>query len=245
MSGNAAAYGGGGIHNFGSGARLPLTNSTVSGNAAAYGGGGIVNRSTDPSLTLSRSLVSGNTVPTTAEVSVTSRSSFTATFTLLGHKGLTTAAALAGFTPDPSDIVATSDGNKPTALTDILDTTLRDNGGPTLTLNLVAGSPAIDAAGATCGLTTDQRGAPRPVDGNGVAGCDIGAVEFGSVPSLLALPLPIAEGRHVQGKSRRVSQPKRARNVEIKGRCLIRRHARKQRDEPGKRECPGGSRPHI
>src|SRR5262249_48190503 len=55
------------------------------------------------------------------------------------------------------------------------------------TQNLVVGSPAIDAAGATCDLTKDQRGAPRPVDGNsdGIAACDIGAVEFGAFSSAL------------------------------------------------------------
>ena len=56
---------------------------------------------------------------------------------------------------------------------------LADNGGPTLTHALLTGSGAIDSAGATCGLTKDQRGEPRPVDGNndGVAACDIGAYE--------------------------------------------------------------------
>ena len=40
---------------------------------------------------------------------------------------------------------------------------LQDNGGPTFTHALLPGSPAIDA-GRSVGLTTDQRGAPRPVD---------------------------------------------------------------------------------
>ena len=66
---------------------------------------------------------------------------------------------------------------------------LKNNGGPTQTHALVAGSPAIDAgnpggcrdnSGAL--LQTDQRGFPRNVDGNsdGTARCDIGAVEFGA-----------------------------------------------------------------
>ena len=50
---------------------------------------------------------------------------------------------------------------------------LADNGGPTLTHLLEAGSPAIDAAnGAVC-PATDQRGVARPQG----AGCDVGAVE--------------------------------------------------------------------
>jgi hypothetical protein len=65
---------------------------------------------------------------------------------------------------------------------------LADNGGSTLTHALLPGSSAIDAGNpAGCEadilgtiLTTDQRGAARPVDGdgNGIAICDIGAFEF-------------------------------------------------------------------
>jgi len=78
----------------------------------------------------------------------------------------TTAEAIGGFTPDPSDIIATSDGNKPTALADILTTILQTTAAQP-SPQFGCSSPAIDAAGATCDLTTDQRGAPRPVDGNG------------------------------------------------------------------------------
>jgi predicted outer membrane repeat protein len=63
---------------------------------------------------------------------------------------------------------------------------LADNGGPTDTHALLVGSPAIDAGEVVCTdpsgapLTTDQRGEPRPVDGNsdGNTACDIGAFEF-------------------------------------------------------------------
>jgi len=56
---------------------------------------------------------------------------------------------------------------------------LADNGGPTPTLALAVGSPAIDAGGDEC-LATDQRGVARPQDGDGddVARCDIGAYEY-------------------------------------------------------------------
>ncbi len=51
---------------------------------------------------------------------------------------------------------------------------LTDNGGPTLTMALLPGSPAIDAGGTFGAPATDQRGVPRP-QGQGV---DVGAFEY-------------------------------------------------------------------
>jgi CSLREA domain-containing protein len=64
---------------------------------------------------------------------------------------------------------------------------LADNGGPTQTHALLAGSPAIDAGVPECGGPPhDQRGPgfPRRVDGNGdgIAACDIGAFELQEAP---------------------------------------------------------------
>ncbi|NJP07125.1 MAG: right-handed parallel beta-helix repeat-containing protein [Chloroflexaceae bacterium] len=55
---------------------------------------------------------------------------------------------------------------------------LADNGGPTQTMAPGIGSPAIDAGGSAC-LPNDQRGQPRPADGDGdgTAACDSGAYE--------------------------------------------------------------------
>jgi hypothetical protein len=57
---------------------------------------------------------------------------------------------------------------------------LGDNGGPTQTHMPLAGSPAIDTATSGGCPAADQRGIGRPADGNGdgVAACDVGAVEF-------------------------------------------------------------------
>jgi hypothetical protein len=57
---------------------------------------------------------------------------------------------------------------------------LANNGGPTLTMALLPGSPAIDAADTALAPPTDQRGFPRPFG----AAADIGAFEYGSWPLL-------------------------------------------------------------
>ena len=69
---------------------------------------------------------------------------------------------------------------------------LADNQGPTLTHALLAGSPAIDHGDPNDCPNTDQRGALRPVDGdgNGTKICDIGAYEYlALLPRLIYLPI--------------------------------------------------------
>jgi hypothetical protein len=59
---------------------------------------------------------------------------------------------------------------------------LADNGGPTFTLALLPGSPAIDAGTATDVPLIDQRGVPRPQG----AGVDIGAFEYQYIIPLIS-----------------------------------------------------------
>ncbi len=71
---------------------------------------------------------------------------------------------------------------------------LQNNGGTTLTYALLPGSPAIDAGTAQGAPNVDQRGSPRPVDGDFDSNpqYDIGAYEFSTSPldlqATLALP---------------------------------------------------------
>jgi len=69
---------------------------------------------------------------------------------------------------------------------------LGDNGGPTPTHALLAGSPAIDAGSPVGCPSTDQRGLARPRDGNsdGNAVCDVGAFEVQDPPPGACSPRP-------------------------------------------------------
>jgi hypothetical protein len=98
-----------------------------------------------------------------------------------GHNLLGTATEATGFT-GPGD----QTGANPMLVA------LANNGGPTETMALSLGSPAVDA-GVASGATLDQRGMPRTVDDPGVAntggsdGTDIGAYEA-EIPCVLECP---------------------------------------------------------
>jgi hypothetical protein len=98
-----------------------------------------------------------------------------------GHNLLGTATEATGFTGTDDQT-----GANPMLMA------LASNGGPTQTMALTPGSPAIDK-GVAAGATFDQRGMPRTVDDPGVAnaasgdGTDIGAYET-EIPCVLECP---------------------------------------------------------
>jgi hypothetical protein len=141
---------------------MTLNNSTVSGNT----NNGIWNSPYFATLNLVRSVVSGNAG---LEIVNDYYSYYGYTgivnsnnFNVIGHDGN---AGTVNFTPSGSDIVPSQ------PLSAIL-APLADNGGPTLTHALVAGSPAVDAA--PTGPAADQRGVSRPQG----SAFDIGAFEL-------------------------------------------------------------------
>ena len=189
--GNDAVGDGGGVFYDGFGT-FNLTNSTVSGNSALGNGGGIRTDSGTTNLrnaTINRNIADsapGNGINVTGTAAVNLRN--------------TILAGNAGASPDCQGTL-TSEGRNlfgNTASCTIVGVTtgnvtnpnpgvalLANNGGPTLTHGLLAGSPALNAGypgsgpGQPC-ETTDQRGQPR----GGAAGqCDIGAFEAQAPPT--------------------------------------------------------------
>jgi CSLREA domain-containing protein len=63
---------------------------------------------------------------------------------------------------------------------------LASNGGPTRTMALTAGTPAVDSADPKCDVTADQRGVSRPQGPR----CDIGAFELQVATPATPTPLP-------------------------------------------------------
>jgi len=84
---------------------------------------------------------------------------------------------------------------------------LEDNGGSTWTNLPQTGSPVIDGGNNSTCAATDQRGQPRPSDGNsdGTSACDIGAVEVVDFYPLVITHLntnaPTADNSLVEGEA--------------------------------------------
>ena len=153
VSGNSATDDGGGIENWGT---LTINNSTISENSATWGGGIVQELG---SVTLQNSIVANN-----------SAGNCWGTMISFGYNL-------------SSDSTCNFNGPGDMNNTDPRLGTLGNYGGPTQTMPLLNGSPAIDAGnpnGCTDGngnlLKTDQRGKPRP-DKEDTGGCDMGAYE--------------------------------------------------------------------
>lgn len=166
ISRNAAANrfittNGGGIYHFGGSANLVINNSTISGNTATFGGG-IYIPSGSSGLTLQNTIVAKN--PSGGDC---------------GGGGTITSNGYNLSSDGTCNFNGTGDLNN----VDPILGPLENNGGPTLTMALLPGSPAIDSGnpnGCTDGqghlLCHDQRGSRRP-DGEDTGGCDRGAYE--------------------------------------------------------------------
>lgn len=200
ISGNTTSttndfLGGGGIYFFGSAfSPIEISNSTIAGNSSAGSGGAILLRFFFGELNVVNSTISGNVAASTT----------VGTYYTYGGGGITDLygfgivnirnSVISGNTnANSQDVLSPGDVNVYSSLifdangftianggnniapgTDPVLGALQDNGGPTLTISPLVGSPLIDAADpAFVTGTTDQRGLDR-IDG---ANPDIGSVE--------------------------------------------------------------------
>ncbi len=170
ISGNNALLRGGGIGIYTT--LLTATNSTWSGNVAALNGGAIY-AEYGTSVDLFNSTIASNTASAGGAIYSGFYSYVNAYGSAFGHNR---GGACSSYWVTDGGGNAEDDGT--CGLSGVLaglDPTLADNGGPTETHTLLAGSSAIDAAG-TCAEPLDQRGFARD------ASCDTGSVEFGAAP---------------------------------------------------------------
>jgi len=194
VSGNVANNGGGlSLQD----SLVRLENSTISMNSSSGNGGGIyINNAINNVfrvIFILNSIIAGNQASNDNEFTFISQSFgniVTTTNNLIGDASQTFDQAFSQDTSteqpavifNDTNIIATSDGDSPTPLSQIL-APLADNGGPTLTHALLLGSPAVDGVDdplcavdpidAVAPNDLDQRGEPRPQGDT----CDIGAFE--------------------------------------------------------------------
>jgi predicted outer membrane repeat protein len=175
VSGNKATGNGGGIY---STCDLNLTNSTLSGNESALLGGGVYQGGSGVG-TVGAVTAARNKAAAGAGVynDGGGASTLTLQYTLL----------TSNTTGNCDGVIASngynlsSDNNCGGAFTQTGDQNnvvlvvgaLRDNGGPTPTHDLPAGSPALDVIPTPCAFAEDQRGVTRPQRTK----CDVGAFE--------------------------------------------------------------------
>jgi hypothetical protein len=183
---------GGALYNSGT---MTITNSTFSGNTAPVGGA-LANSGT---MTITNNTLAGNTASGSGfSGAIENDNNLTIGATIVvgstGHNCVfdsNSSVSDDGYNlEDGTDCGFTGTGDLQNANAQL--GALLSNGGPTQTMALQPGSPAIDQIPASYDLpntttplcpTTDQRGYTRP-DGSGETNCDIGAYESGAAPTI-------------------------------------------------------------
>ncbi len=181
VAGNSASSAGGGVFSKGT---ATLTNCTVAGNSASSAGGGILNGAT---AALTNCTVAGNSASSGGGIFNNSTTSATLGNTIVATNTATTGPDVDGaFTSNGYNLIGKRDGSSGfTATGDLTGTTasplnpklgtLGNYGGPTQTIPILPGSPAIGHGSTNLSSVSsnDQRGFQRIVN----AMVDIGAFE--------------------------------------------------------------------
>ena len=165
LYGNTAVSDGGGLHS--SGTSAIVTNCTITANRVTAGAGGVYGGgiySVGTAAKVFNTIVAANfrgAAPSTIADDVAGSLDASSAYNLIGTGG--------------SGGLVNGVNNNQIGVTNPGLGTLANNGGPTLTVALLTGSPAIDRGGNSfiISATTDQRGLLRIVNGN----VDIGAFE--------------------------------------------------------------------
>lgn len=183
INNNATPGAGGGIDNTATASAATVANSTLSANLSRGFGGGLHNRGNTTFTNVTVALnYSGPTIPgapgpggglmrmggsvTVNNSLIVSQALGTNCWQVVGSNNIDTDGTCAGATFTAAPLIGP----------------LANNGGPTSTHTLLAGSPAIDTGNAaTCSAApvgnVDQRGIARPRFGASSLTCDVGAVE--------------------------------------------------------------------
>jgi methionine-rich copper-binding protein CopC len=203
LSGNSASSGGG-IENAGT---LTLTNSTLAGNTVAYTGGGIDNEGT---VTVSNCTISGNS----AGAQGGGINQYDPTLHFVLQNTIVGGNQSGGGTDTGPDISAALDSSSSYNLVGIGDASLSGigngtnhnqigstaspldprlaplgvYGGPTQTMPLLAGSPALDTGDPSQAGTPDQRGVVRS------GGVNIGAFQASASAFVVTAPGSVTAG---------------------------------------------------
>jgi hypothetical protein len=191
LSANSANGEGGGIENHNSG--FDITNSTLSGNSAQNGGG--LRNDDGGEMNLTNCTITANSAKGVGGVDTSAGDGMGISNTIIAKNTDSDGNpdCLGSFSSSGYNLIGDDSGATITPATgDQIGTAgspidprlgpLQDNGGPTQTQALLAGSTAIDK-GNSSGSNTDQRGFARPVDNpaipnaTGGDGSDIGAFE--------------------------------------------------------------------
>jgi predicted outer membrane repeat protein len=193
ISGNRASGDGGGIEAVNA-AFLLITNSTISGNTASGDGGGIASASAD--MVIASSTISGQQAARGGGIYSVGNVKLHLHNTIIAANSATVSSpdVLGSMLSDGHNLVGNTAGSSGWVASDLQNIDpelgpLQNNGGPTETMALPCGSPAIDAGDNTDAPATDQRGGTRIVDADcdGIATIDIGAYELVNIPPTIIL----------------------------------------------------------